>query len=118
MVHEHPRFAPSSSLADNTQVPPAEMSTSFTLPCLRSPVTDFNAILSSSDQYLSRNATKEESAEFPYSLLAELGTRANVPDKPVESHPYQKEPSMTFEDIGDINVLLKVIKAAFLHAVL
>lgn len=108
-MHEHPRFATPSGLADNTQAFSPEKSASFTPPSLRGHVPDFNAILSSSDQFLSRHSTTEEAAEFSYGPFAELGTRPNVPDEPVEPLHYQKEPPISFGDIGDIKISMKVI---------
>nr|XP_046237321.1 multiple PDZ domain protein-like isoform X3 [Scatophagus argus] len=109
LLDERPHFAASSGLADNTQAFSPEKTDSFTAPSLRGHVPDFNAFPSSSDQYLARQSTNKEPAEcsYSYSPFAELGTRSNVLDEPVESLPYHKEPPMSFGDIGDIEILLK-----------
>ncbi|KAM9335583.1 multiple PDZ domain protein [Symphorus nematophorus] len=109
LLDEHPRFATPSGLADNTQPFSPEKSACFTPPSLRGHVPDFNAILSSSDQYLAQHSINEEPAECSnsYGPFADLGTRSNVPEEPVESLHYQKEPPMSFGDIGDIKVLMK-----------
>lgn len=101
-MHEHPRFATPSGLADNTQVFSPEKSASFTPPTLRGHVPDFSAVLSGS----------EEPAAFSYGQFAGLGPGANVPDEAAEPLHYQKEPPMSFGDMGDIKILMKVREAA------
>ncbi|TDG99707.1 hypothetical protein EPR50_G00197720 [Perca flavescens] len=109
LLDEHPCFATPSGLADNTQAFSPEKSASFSPPSLRGHVPNFNAILSSSDQFLAQHSTKEEPVECSksYSPFAEIGTRSSVPDEPVESLPYQKELPMAFEDIKDIKMFIK-----------
>ncbi|XP_032399925.1 multiple PDZ domain protein isoform X3 [Etheostoma spectabile] len=108
LLDEHPCFATPSGLVDNTQAFSPEKSASFSPPSLRGHGPTFNAILSSSDQFLARHTTKEEPVECSnsYSPFAEIGTRSSVPDEPVESLPYQ-EPIMAFEDIKDIKRFIK-----------
>lgn len=107
MLDEHPRFVPPSGLADNTQAFSPEKS--FTPPGLRGHVPDFNAIMSIPDEYLAQQSTGEELVECSnsYSPFAEIGTRSNVPDEPVESLHYP-EPPISFGDIGDLKILMKV----------
>ncbi|XP_039679416.1 multiple PDZ domain protein isoform X3 [Perca fluviatilis] len=109
LLDEHPCFATPSGLADNTQAFSPKKSASFSPPSLRGHVPTLNAILSSSDQFLAQHSTKEEPVECSnsYSPFAEIGTRSSVPDEPVESLPYQKEPPMAFEDIKDIKMFIK-----------
>ncbi|XP_070849423.1 multiple PDZ domain protein [Chaetodon trifascialis] len=109
LLDEHPRFATPPGLADNTQAFSPEKSASFTPPSLRGHVPDFNAILSSSDQYLAQHPTKEEPVECAnsYSPFVEIGSRSNVPGEPVESLHYQKEPPLSYGDIPDIKILMK-----------
>ncbi|XP_044039683.1 multiple PDZ domain protein-like isoform X4 [Siniperca chuatsi] len=109
LLDEHPCFATPPGLADNTQVFSLEKSASFTSPSLRGHVPAFNTILSSSDQYLAQHSTNEDPAECSnsYSPFAEIGTRSNVPDEPMEPLPYQKEPPMSFGDIEVIKILMK-----------
>uniref|UniRef100_A0A8C9ZL53 Multiple PDZ domain crumbs cell polarity complex component n=1 Tax=Sander lucioperca TaxID=283035 RepID=A0A8C9ZL53_SANLU len=109
LLDEHPCFATPSGLADNTQAFSPEKSASFSPPSLRGHVPTFNAILSSSDQFLALHSTKEEPVECSnsYSPFAEIGIRSSVPDEPLESLPYQKEPPMAFEDIKDIKMFIK-----------
>ncbi|XP_076580988.1 multiple PDZ domain protein isoform X3 [Chaetodon auriga] len=109
LLDEHPRFATSPGLTDNTQAFSPEKSASFTPPSLRGHVPDFNAILSSSDQYLAQHPTKEELGECAnsYSPFVEIGSRSNVPEEPVESLHYQKEPPLSYGDIADIKILMK-----------
>ncbi|KAI3376455.1 hypothetical protein L3Q82_016917 [Scortum barcoo] len=109
LLDERPRFATLSGLADDTQAFSPERSASFAPPSLRGHVPAFNTILSSSDQYLAQRSTNEEPAECSnsYSPFAEIGTRSNVPDEPAESRHYQKEPPVSFGDIGDIKILMK-----------
>ncbi|KAL7374805.1 hypothetical protein ABVT39_007383 [Epinephelus coioides] len=109
LLDEHPCFATPSGLADNTRVFPPEESASFTPPSLRGHVPTFNAILSSSDQFLAQHSATEEAVEGlnSYSPFAEIGTRSSVPDEPVESLHYQNEPPMTFGDIADMKILIK-----------
>ncbi|XP_042367906.1 multiple PDZ domain protein isoform X2 [Plectropomus leopardus] len=104
LLDEHPCFATPSGLADNTRE-----SASFTPPSLRGHVPTFNDILSSSDQFLAQHSANEEPAEglHSYSPFAETGTRSSVPDEPAESLHYQREPPMSFGDIGDIKILMK-----------
>ncbi|XP_049423695.1 multiple PDZ domain protein isoform X3 [Epinephelus fuscoguttatus] len=109
LLDEHPCFATPSGLADNTRSFPPEESASFTPPSLRGHVPTFNAILSSSDQFLAQHSATEEAVEGlnSYSPFAEIGTRSSVPDEPVESLHYQNEPPMTFGDIADMKILIK-----------
>ncbi|TKS92812.1 Multiple PDZ domain protein [Collichthys lucidus] len=106
LLDEHPRFAPPSGLADNTQAFSPEKS--FTPPGLRGHVPDFNAIMSIPDEYLAQQSTGEELVECSnsYSPFAEIGTRSNVPDEPVESLHYP-EPPISFGDTGDLKILMK-----------
>ncbi|XP_027133463.1 multiple PDZ domain protein isoform X4 [Larimichthys crocea] len=106
LLDEHPRFVPPSGLADNTQAFSPEKS--FTPPGLRGHVPDFNAIMSIPDEYLAQQSTGEELVECSnsYSPFAEIGTRSNVPDEPVESLHYP-EPPISFGDIGDLKILMK-----------
>uniref|UniRef100_A0A668W605 Multiple PDZ domain crumbs cell polarity complex component n=1 Tax=Oreochromis aureus TaxID=47969 RepID=A0A668W605_OREAU len=87
LLEEHPCFA------DNTQVFSPEESTSYAPPSLTSHIPAFNAILSSSEQYLGQLPSKEEPADGTnsYSPFAEIGSRSNVLEEPVESLNYQKE---------------------------
>ncbi|XP_039465440.1 multiple PDZ domain protein isoform X1 [Oreochromis aureus] len=103
LLEEHPCFA------DNTQVFSPEESTSYAPPSLTSHIPAFNAILSSSEQYLGQLPSKEEPADGTnsYSPFAEIGSRSNVLEEPVESLNYQKEPAISFGEIGDIRVLMK-----------
>ncbi|XP_031706571.1 multiple PDZ domain protein isoform X1 [Anarrhichthys ocellatus] len=105
LLDERPCFA----APDDTQAFSPEKSASFTPPSLRGHTPTFNAILSSSDQFLAQHSTQEEPAESSnsYSPFAEIGTRSPVPDEPVESLHYQQEPTMSFEDFGDIKLLMK-----------
>lgn len=108
MLEEHPHFAAPSGLTDDAEAFSPEKR--FSPPSFRGHVPDFNAMLSSSDQYLAEHSTNEEPVESSnsYSPFAELGTRSNIPEEPVESLHYQKEPALSFGDIGDIKILLKV----------
>lgn len=101
-MHEHPRFATPSGLADSTQVFSPEKSASFTPPSFRAHVPDFSAVLSGS----------EEPVAFSYGQFAELGGRANVPEEPAAPPHYQKEPALSFGDVGDVKILMKVREAA------
>lgn len=114
LLHEHPCFASPPGLADNTQAFSPEKPASFTPPTLRGHVADFNAALSGSDQYLARHAAKEEPEEFSFGPFEELGTRSNIPEEPVESLHYQKEPPMSFGDI-DLKISIKVLYALYLQ---
>ncbi|XP_056224651.1 multiple PDZ domain protein isoform X2 [Seriola aureovittata] len=109
LLADHPRFTTPSGLGDNTQVFSPEKSACFTPPSLRGHVPAFNAILSSSDQFLAQHSTREEPVESSnsFSPFAEIGTRSNVQEEPVESLHYQKEPPIPFGDIGDIKILMK-----------
>ncbi|XP_039996432.1 multiple PDZ domain protein isoform X3 [Xiphias gladius] len=109
LLDERPCFTTPPGLGDSTQVFSPEKSASFTPPSLRGHVPAFNAILSSSDQYLAQHSTKEEPVEGSnsYSPFAEIGTRSNVQEEPVESLHYQKEPLVSFGNIGDIKILIK-----------
>ncbi|XP_041820522.1 multiple PDZ domain protein isoform X3 [Chelmon rostratus] len=109
LLDEHPRFATLPGLADNTQAFSPERPASFTPPSLRGHVPDFNAILSGSDRFLAQHSTKEEPVECAnsYSPFVEIGTIFNVPDEPVESLHYQKEPPLSFGEIADIKILMK-----------
>lgn len=109
LLHEHPRFAPPPSLSD------PEKPASFTPPTLRGHIADFNAVLSGSDQYLARHVAKEEPEEFSFSPFAELGTRSIIPEEPVESLHYQKESPMSFGDIGDFKISIKVLYVLYLQ---
>lgn len=110
MLDEHPCFTTPSGLGDNTQAFSPEKSASFAPPGLRGHVPAFNAILSSSDQYLAQHSAKEEPVECSnsYSPFTEIGTISNVQEEPVESLHYQREPPICFGDIGDIKILIKV----------
>ncbi|XP_041636093.1 multiple PDZ domain protein isoform X6 [Cheilinus undulatus] len=88
LAEECTRFSTASDLTDNT-----EKSASFTPPSLRSHIQDYDAILTSSDDYLAQHVTKEEEVESTNSY----STFANVQDEPVE-------PPMSF---GDIKILMK-----------
>uniref|UniRef100_A0A671WST2 Multiple PDZ domain protein n=1 Tax=Sparus aurata TaxID=8175 RepID=A0A671WST2_SPAAU len=107
LLEEHPHFAAPSGLTDDTEAFSPEKR--FSPPSFRGHVPDFNAMLSGSDQYLAEHSTNEEPVESSnsYSPFAELGTRSNIPEEPVESLHYQKEPALSFGDIGDIKILLK-----------
>lgn len=104
LLDEHPRFATPSGLADNTQQFSPEKPASFTPP--RGHVPAFDAMLSSSDQYLAQQSTKEEPVDCSntYSPFAEIEARSNVQEEPVESLHYQKESAISF---GDIKILMK-----------
>ncbi|XP_029382846.1 multiple PDZ domain protein isoform X2 [Echeneis naucrates] len=108
LLDEHPCFTTSSGLADNTQLFSPEKSACYTPPNLRGHIPPFNAILSSSDQYLSQHSANEEPVESSnsYGPFVEMGTRANVQEEPVESLHYQ-ESLISFGDIGDIKILMK-----------
>uniref|UniRef100_A0AAX7T4W7 Multiple PDZ domain protein n=1 Tax=Astatotilapia calliptera TaxID=8154 RepID=A0AAX7T4W7_ASTCA len=103
LLEEHPCFA------DNSQVFSPEESASYAPPSLTSHIPAFNAILSSSDQYLGQLPSKEdpEDGTNSYSPFAEIGSRSNVLEEPVESLNYQKEPAISFGEIVDIRVLMK-----------
>ncbi|KAM6894815.1 multiple PDZ domain protein isoform 2-T2 [Lycodopsis pacificus] len=105
LLDERPCFA----APDDTQAFSPEKSASFAPPSPRGRNPTFNARLSSSDQFLAQHSTQEEPAESSNSHgpFAEIGTRSSVPDEPVESLHYQKEPTMSFEDFGDIKLLMK-----------
>ncbi|XP_034413454.1 multiple PDZ domain protein [Cyclopterus lumpus] len=107
LLDEHPCFATPSGLADDTQAFSPERPASLTPPRLRGRNPTFKAILSSSDQFLAQHSTQEEPAESSKSSspLAEIGTRSAVSDEPVEYVHDQKEPPMSFEDIGDMKIL-------------
>ncbi|XP_051285453.1 multiple PDZ domain protein isoform X6 [Dicentrarchus labrax] len=109
LLDEHPRFATPSGLADNTLSFSPEKAASFTPPSLRGHIPDLNALLSSSDQYPSQRSTNEEPVECSnsYSMFAEKGARSNVLEEPMESLHYEKEPPVSFGDIGDIKILMK-----------
>lgn len=113
LLEEHPCFA------DNSQVFSPEESASYAPPSLTSHIPAFNAILSSSDQYLGQLPSKEEPADGTnsYSPFAEIGSRSNVLEEPVESLNYQKEPAISFGEIGDISVLMKVKKSKYKQCV-
>ncbi|XP_045921845.1 multiple PDZ domain protein-like isoform X4 [Micropterus dolomieu] len=100
LLDEHPCFT------DNTQAFSPEKSAPFTPTSLRGPGLAFDGILSSSDQYLAQHSTNAEPVECSksYTPFADIGTRSDVPDKPVEPLHYQKEPPMSF---GDIKFLMK-----------
>lgn len=105
-MDEHPRFATTPpGLADNTQQFSPEKPAPFTPP--RDRATAFNAVLSSSDQFLAQNLTKEEPVDClnAYNPFAEIETRSNVQEETAESLHFQKEPAMSF---GDIQILMKV----------
>ena len=104
-MDEHPRFATPSGLADNTQQFSPEKPASFTPP--RGHVPAFDAMLSSSDQYLAQQSTKDEPVDCSntYSPFAEIEARSKVQEEPVESLHYQREPAISF---GDIKILMKV----------
>ncbi|KAM3591253.1 uncharacterized protein V6R79_025536 [Siganus canaliculatus] len=95
LLDEHP-------LADDTEAFSPETSAAFAPLTLRGHVPDFNALLSGSDQYLSKNSTEEKPAERSnsYSPFAELGTGSNAPDE-------SEELPISFGDIGDIKALMK-----------
>uniref|UniRef100_UPI0037E944AE multiple PDZ domain protein n=1 Tax=Semicossyphus pulcher TaxID=241346 RepID=UPI0037E944AE len=93
LLDEHPRFATASGLADNTQAFSPEKPASFTPPSLRGRVPDFNALLSSSDPYVTQHTAKEEAGE----CASLYSTFANVPEEPVEL-------PMSY---GDIKILMK-----------
>ncbi|XP_067379716.1 multiple PDZ domain protein isoform X2 [Channa argus] len=110
LLEEHPCFATTvSSFGDNTQVFSPENSASFTPPSLRGHVPAFNAMLSGPDHYLAQHSTKEEPVECAnlYSLFAEIATGSNDQEEPAESLHYQKEPAISFGDMGDIKILMK-----------
>lgn len=105
-MDEHPCFAAPPGLADNTQVFSPEALASYSPTSLPA----FNAILSGSDQYLAQPLSKEEPVEcsISYSPFAEIGSRSNVQEEPAESLHYQEDAVMSFGDIGDIRILIKV----------
>ncbi|XP_053198884.1 multiple PDZ domain protein [Scomber japonicus] len=105
LLDEHPRFATTPpGLADNTQQFSPEKPAPFTPP--RDRATAFNAVLSSSDQFLAQNLTKEEPVDClnSYNPFAEIETRSNVQEETAESLHFQKEPAISF---GDIQILMK-----------
>ncbi|XP_030578367.1 multiple PDZ domain protein [Archocentrus centrarchus] len=103
LLDEHPCFA------DNTQVFSPEDSASYAPPSLTGHIPAFNAILSSSDQYLAQLPSTEEPAECSnsYSPFAEIGSRSYVQEEPAEPLHYQTEPVISFGELGDIRVLMK-----------
>ncbi|XP_074480844.1 multiple PDZ domain protein isoform X4 [Sebastes fasciatus] len=107
LLDEHPCFATPSGLADDTEAFSPEQSASFTPPSVRGHVPTFNATLSGSDQFLAQHKEEPVECSNSYSPFAEIGTRSSVPDEPVEPLHYQTEPLMSFEDIGDIKILME-----------
>ncbi|XP_051799679.1 multiple PDZ domain protein isoform X11 [Acanthochromis polyacanthus] len=103
LLDEHPCFA------DNTQAFSPEKSASYSPPGLMGHNPAFNAIVSSSEQYLAQQPSKEDPAEGSnsYSPFAELSSRSKVQEEPTESLHYQKEPVISFGDIADISILMK-----------
>ncbi|XP_068163725.1 multiple PDZ domain protein isoform X3 [Antennarius striatus] len=88
ILDEHPRFA------DDTGEFSPEKPASFAALGLRGHVSDFNALLSGSDQYLGWPPTSEEPEAWSksYSPFDELGIGSNVLDEPVDPGNYPKEP--------------------------
>ncbi|CAG02285.1 unnamed protein product, partial [Tetraodon nigroviridis] len=87
LVHEHPRLAALSGLAEN-----AASSDSFAPAGLRGSVQSFTAALSGLGRYLPQEVSTEE----PGGVLA---SRAVVPDKPAEPLRYHMETPKIFGDI-------------------
>lgn len=94
-MHEHPRLAALSGLAEN-----AASSDSFAPAGLRGSVQSFTAALSGLGRYLPQEVSTEE----PGGVLA---SRAVVPDKPAEPLRYHMETPKIF---GDIKMATKVTK--------
>nr|XP_020467076.1 LOW QUALITY PROTEIN: multiple PDZ domain protein [Monopterus albus] len=109
LLNEDPCFETPSGFGDDIQAFPSEEPASFTPPSLKDNTSAFNAILSSSDQCLAQHMTKTEPVECSnsYSPFAEIVTRSNVEEEPVESLHYHKEPPISSGDIDDIKVLMK-----------
>ncbi|XP_035800981.2 multiple PDZ domain protein isoform X5 [Amphiprion ocellaris] len=95
--------------ADNIQAFSPEKSASYSPPGLMGHNPAFNAILSSSEQYLAQHPSKEEPVEGSnsYSPFAELSSGSKVQEETAESLHYQKEPVISFGDIADISILMK-----------
>lgn len=102
VLDEHSSFASSSGFADNTQAFSPEKSASYTSASLTGHVPAITAILTSSDQYLAQQPSKEEPLDCSnsYSTFDEAGGRSANQEAPVEPPHYQKEPAISFGDIG------------------
>ncbi|XP_041840662.1 multiple PDZ domain protein-like isoform X5 [Melanotaenia boesemani] len=107
VLDEHPNFASSSGFADNTEAFFPEKSTSYTPTSLTGHIPTINAILSGSDQYLAPQPSIEEPVESSnsYSQFPEIGARAIVQEAPAEHLHYQKDPAISYGDIGNIRIL-------------
>lgn len=112
VLDEHLCFPPPPppDLADDTGPFSPEESAPFTPPSFRGRDRVFGGALSSSDQFLAQHDAREEPAESSnsYSSLTEIGTRLSLPDEPAEALHYQQVPAMSLEDIGNIEILIKV----------
>lgn len=82
LVHNHPRFAPSSSLAGAAQTFSPEQPTPFT-----AHIQDFSTILDPHDHFLSQRPPEDEDLSF-------VG-RVNVLEEAVESLHIQQEVAAT-----------------------
>lgn len=96
LVHNHPRFAPPSSLADNTQVFSPEKAAS-----LAPHVQDLDSILSTSDEFLSRHSMKDGTADFSFDA------RVRVLEEAVECLHNPQEVPVLFGETGDIKISVK-----------
>lgn len=99
-MHEHPRLAALSGLAETAAPFSLEKSDCFAPPSLRGPAQGFSGVLSGADQYLPREASAEEPGEF-------LTSSANVPDKPAEPLRHHKGSP---KPLADIEMVTKVMK--------
>lgn len=99
-MHEHPRLAALSGLAETAAAFSLEKSDCFTPPSLRGPAQDFSTVPSGPDQYLPREVSAEEAGEF-------LMSSANVPDKPAESLRHHKGSP---KPLADIEMATKVME--------
>ncbi|KAL6118643.1 mpdz [Pungitius sinensis] len=106
VLDEHLCFPPPPppNLADDTRPFSPEQSAPFTPPGFRGHDRSFGGALGGSDQFLARHAAESANS---YTPLAEIGTRSPLPDGPAESLRYQKEPAMSLEDIGNMEILIK-----------
>ncbi|XP_056156626.1 multiple PDZ domain protein [Lampris incognitus] len=109
LLDDHPSFTSVCSLADNTDPFSPEKLVSLTPPSLRGHVGEIDTLRSNSDQYLAQHSTQEDPRDCSktYSPYAEIGTRLNVIDEPLESLHFHMEPTISIGDIGEIKVLMK-----------
>uniref|UniRef100_A0AAQ5YVR3 Multiple PDZ domain crumbs cell polarity complex component n=1 Tax=Amphiprion ocellaris TaxID=80972 RepID=A0AAQ5YVR3_AMPOC len=96
--------------ADNIQAFSPEKSASYSPPGLMGHNPAFNAILSSSEQYLAQHPSKEEPVEGSnsYSPFAELSSGSKVQEETAESLHYQKEPVISFGDIVNVKLFCMI----------